>query len=126
MGLFRAIQNAMQEHKEKARIEAAPMIQRIEEGDLSYGAKVVCDRVPHLSLAAKPVAMQAYRRKIQCADSSEVCDVFEEMYEHYKQRGDMMAFNVSQWLGERLAREGSLRVSEKTSSDGGRTLYIPR
>jgi len=100
MGLFRAIQNAMQEHKEKARIEAAPTIQRIEEGDLSYGAKVVCDRVPHLSLAAKPVAMQAYRRKIQCADSSEVCDVFEEMYERYKQRGDMMAFNVSQWLGE--------------------------
>lgn len=46
MGLFRAIQNAMQEHKEKARIEAAPTIQRIEEGDLSYGAKVVCDEFP--------------------------------------------------------------------------------
>ena len=44
MGLFRAIQYAMQERKEKARIEAAPTIQRIEEGNLSYGAKVVCVR----------------------------------------------------------------------------------
>lgn len=126
MGLFSAISKAMQAAQEKAESEAAPLIQLIEEHDLSGGADALCRRLGSLSFTARGVAMQAYRRKIRFSNSDEVYRVFEEMYARYRRRGETIAFNVSQWLGEELAKSGDSRVSEKTSSDGSKTLYIPR
>lgn len=126
MGLFSAIQNAVQKRKEDAQIEAAPTIRRIEESDLSYGAQVVCERISHLSLAAKPIAMQAYRRKIECTGSDEIYRAFDEMYERYKRRGDTIALNVAQWLGQELEKRYDYRVETKGGEDGSRPLYVPR
>ena len=148
MGLFSAIQRGLQAAQEKAESEAAPLIQLIEDRDLSGGADTaqynktkanliedrdlsggadaLCRRLGSLSFTARGVAMQAYRRKIRFSNSDEVYRVFEEMSARYRRRGETIAFNVSQWLGEELAKSGDSRVSEMTSSDGSKTLYIPR
>lgn len=63
MGLFSAIQRGLQAVQEKAESEAAPLIQLIEDRDLSGGADALCRRLGSLSFTARGVAMQAYRRK---------------------------------------------------------------
>ena len=69
MGLFSAISKAMQAAQEKAESEAAPLIQLIEERDLSGGADALCRRLGSLSFTARGVAMQAYRRKIRFSNT---------------------------------------------------------
>ena len=126
MGLFSAISKAMQAAQEKAELEAAPMIRQIDQNDLSYGGEKFCAMARQLSPSARTAAGRAYQRKIDVSGKNEIYQAFEQMYGRYQQRGDTMAFALSQMLGKKLAQDEDSRVKEKSNDDGSKTLYLPR
>lgn len=126
MGLFSAISKAMQAAQEKAELEAAPVIRQIDENDLSYGGEKFCSMARQLSPQARMAAGRAYQRKINVSGKNEIYEAFERMYGRYRQRGDTMAFALSQMLGKKLAQDEDSRVKEKSNDDGSKTLYIPQ
>lgn len=126
MGLFSAISKAMQAAQEKAELEAAPVIRQIDQNDLSYGGEKFCAMARQLSLSARTAAGRAYQRKIDVSGKNEIYQAFEQMYGRYQQRGDTMAFALSQMLGKKLAQDEDSRVKEKSNDDGSKTLYLPR
>lgn len=126
MGLFSAISKAMQAAQEKAELEAAPVIRQIDQNDLSYGGEKFCAMARQLSPSARTAAGRAYQRKIDVSGKNEIYQAFEQMYGRYQQRGDTMAFALSQILGKKLAQDEDSRVKEKSNDDGSKTLYLPR
>ena len=126
MGLFSAISKAMQAAQEKAELEAAPVIRQIDQNDLSYGGEKFCAMARQLSPSARTAAGRAYQRKIDVSGKNEIYQAFEQMYGRYQQRGDTMAFALSQMLGKKLAQDEDSRVKEKSKDDGSKTLYLPR
>jgi len=126
MGLFSAISKAMQAAQEKAELEAAPVIRQIDQNDLSYGGEKFCSMARQLSPSARTAAGRAYQRKIDVSGKNEIYQAFEQMYGRYQQRGDTMAFALSQMLGKKLAQDEDSRVKEKSNDDGSKTLYLPR
>lgn len=126
MGLFSAISKAMQAAQEKAELEAAPVIRQIDQNDLSYGGEKFCAMAHQLSPSARTAAGRAYQRKIDVSGKNEIYQAFEQMYGRYQQRGDTMAFALSQMLGKKLAQDEDSRVKEKSNDDGSKTLYLPR
>ena len=126
MGLFSAISKAMQAAQEKAELEAAPVIRQIDQNDLSYGGEKFCAMARQLSASARTAAGRAYQRKIDVSGKNEIYQAFEQMYGRYQQRGDTMAFALSQMLGKKLAQDEDSRVKEKSNDDGSKTLYLPR
>ncbi|WP_294421335.1 hypothetical protein [uncultured Senegalimassilia sp.] len=126
MGLFSAISKAMQAAQEKAELEAAPVIRQIDQNDLSYGGEKFCAMARQLSPSARTAAGRAYQRKIDVSGKNEIYQAFEQMYGRYQQRGDTMAFALSQMLGKKLAQDEDSRVKEKSNDDGSKTLYLPR
>lgn len=126
MGLFSAISKAMQAAQEKAELEAAPVIRQIDQNDLSYGGEKFCAMARQLSPSARTAAGRAYQRKIDVSGKNEIYQAFEQMYGRYQQRGDTMAFALSQMLGKKLAQDEDSRVKEKSNDDGSKTLYLPQ
>lgn len=126
MGLFSVISKAMQAAQEKAELEAAPVIRQIDQNDLSYGGEKFCSMARQLSPSARTAAGRAYQRKIDVSGKNEIYQAFEQMYGRYQQRGDTMAFALSQMLGKKLAQDEDSRVKEKSNDDGSKTLYLPR
>ena len=126
MGLFSAISKAMQAAQEKAELEAAPVIRQIDQNDLSYGGEKFCAMARQLSPSARTAAGRAYQRKIDVSGKNEIYQAFEQMYGRYQQRGDTMAFALSQMLWKKLAQDEDSRVKEKSNDDGSKTLYLPR
>lgn len=126
MGLFNMIGQAVQEGKERAEMQAKPITDRIQRTDLRDGAIVLCKEFNRLSsIAAKTKVTRVYRQKIyQITDSDEIYAAFEEMYRYYSQRSNIIAFNISQWLGKRLYEMDDYRVREEESSSD-KTIYIP-
>lgn len=116
----------MQAAQEKAELEAAPVIRQIDQNDLSYGGEKFCSMARQLSPSARTAAGRAYQRKIDVSGKNEIYQAFEQMYGRYQQRGDTMAFALSQMLGKKLAQDEDSRVKEKSNDDGSKTLYLPR
>ena len=64
MGLFSAIQRGLQAVQEKAESEAAPLIQLIEDRDLSGGADALCRRLGSLSFIVAFPRVPARRQAV--------------------------------------------------------------
>ena len=125
MGLFDAIGRAVQDGKEKAAMQAAPLIRQVEERDLPSATKVICQEFGRISIAAKAKVTQAYRKRINStSDVDELYWAFEEAYNIYRRKQDMTAYNLAQHVGKRLYEIGDSRI-EARENDNGFTSYRP-
>ena len=125
MGLFGAISKAMQNSKEKTRLEAAKFSEKIEYADLSFACILLVREFDRSSLPVKASITRIIRERIAKEENTDELDrASSDMYDLGNRRHDMVAQNCAQWLGHRLNQLNDYRVEVK-EYDNSKT-YIPR
>ena len=127
MGIFKFIGNQFDNAKERARLEALPILNYMEESSLEDSALLLIRTFNKgTSIMAKSTLLQAFQKKVSSTDNTkEIFYAFSATYEIYNCKHDTIALNISQILGRRLYNDGDSRVYEKEFAEG-RTLLVPR
>jgi len=125
MGLFGALSKAMQNSKEKTRLEAAKFSENIEYADLSYACSLLVREFDRSSLPVKASITRIIRQRIAREENAdELYLAFSDMYDLGHRRQNMVAQNCAQWLGRRLYELNDYRV--ETKGQDNTRIYIPR
>lgn len=125
MGLFGAISKAVQNSKEKTRLEAAKFSEKIEYADMSYACTLLVREFDRSSLPMKASITRIIRERIAKEENAdELYRAFSDMYDLGNRKHDMVALNCSQWLGRRLNQLNDYRVEVKEHDST--KMYIPR
>lgn len=126
MGFFSNIANSMRESKEKAKLEAMQVADRIEYMDLASACRVLANELKTASSLPKRASLtQVFTEKLKKTENrDELYWAFSDMYQQ-SMRGSnrMYELNMAQKIGKRLYEMGDLRVEANSDETSFRPKY---